>query len=71
VDGGSLVARMSAFDPFLSLACAYIAYSEDSMRNEVPYTHKGNYVAGFQRDPDGMWRIHWSVIAWQSASKKK
>jgi ketosteroid isomerase-like protein len=46
-------------------------YAEDSMRNEVPYTHKGNYVAGFRRDPDGMWRIHWSMIAWQSASKKK
>ena len=46
-------------------------YAEDSMRDGVPYTHKGNYVAGFRRDADGMWRIHWSVIAWQSASKKK
>ena len=46
-------------------------YVEDSMRDGVPYTHKGNYVAGFRRDPDGMWRVHWSVIAWQSPSKKK
>jgi ketosteroid isomerase-like protein len=46
-------------------------YAEDSLRDGVPYTHKGNYVAGFRRDPDGMWRVHWSVIAWQSASKKK
>jgi ketosteroid isomerase-like protein len=46
-------------------------YAEDSMRDGVPYTHKGNYVAGFRPDPDGMWRIHWSVIAWQSPSKKK
>ena len=46
-------------------------YAEDSMRDGVPFTHKGNYVAGFRLDPDGMWRIHWSVIAWQSASKKK
>jgi ketosteroid isomerase-like protein len=46
-------------------------YAEDSMRDGVPYTHKGNYVAGFRSDPDGMWRIHWSVIAWQSQSKKK
>ena len=46
-------------------------YAEDSMRDGVPYTHKGNYVAGFRRDPDGMWRVHWSVIAWQSPSKKK
>jgi ketosteroid isomerase-like protein len=46
-------------------------YAEDSMRDGVSYTHKGNYVAGFRRDPDGMWRVHWSVIAWQSPSKKK
>jgi ketosteroid isomerase-like protein len=46
-------------------------YSEDSLRDGVPFTHKGNYVAGFRRDADGMWRIHWSVIAWQSPSQKK
>lgn len=46
-------------------------YAEDSAREGVPFTHKGNYVAGFRRDPDGIWRIHWSIIAWQSPSKKK
>jgi ketosteroid isomerase-like protein len=46
-------------------------YAEDSMRDGVPYTHKGNYVAAFRSDPDGMWRVHWSIIAWQSPSKKK
>lgn len=46
-------------------------YNEDSMRDGVPYTHKGNYVAGFMRDPDGAWRIHWSVVCWQSPSHKK
>jgi ketosteroid isomerase-like protein len=46
-------------------------YSEDSMRDGVPYTHNGNYIAGFRLDPDGMWRVHWSVVCWQSASKKK
>jgi ketosteroid isomerase-like protein len=46
-------------------------YDEDSMRDGVPYTHRGNYLAGFRRDGDGMWRVHWSVVAWQSASKKK
>ena len=46
-------------------------YAEDSLRDGVPYTHKGNYVAGFRRDADGLWRVHWSVIAWQSPSKKK
>lgn len=46
-------------------------YDEDSMRSGVPYTHRGNYVAGFRRDPDGVWRIHWSVVCWQSPSHKK
>jgi ketosteroid isomerase-like protein len=46
-------------------------YSEDSMHDGVPYTHKGNYVAGFRHDSDGMWRVHWSVVSWQSPSKKK
>lgn len=46
-------------------------YDEDSMRDGVPYTHRGNYIAGFEHDPDGMWRVHWSAIVWQSASKKK
>ena len=46
-------------------------YAEDSLHDGVPYTHKGNYIAGFRRDPDGMWRVHWSVISWQSPSKKK
>lgn len=46
-------------------------YAEDSLRNGVPYTHKGNYIAGFERDPDGLWRVHWSVVSWQSPSQKK
>ena len=46
-------------------------YSEDSLRDGAAFTHKGNYIAGFRRDPDGLWRIHWSVIAWQSVSQKK
>jgi ketosteroid isomerase-like protein len=47
------------------------SYAEDSMRDGVPFTHKGNYLAGFKRDADGVWRVHWSVVAWQSPSKKK
>lgn len=46
-------------------------YAEDSERNGVPFTHTGNYVAGFRLDPDGEWRVHWSVVAWQSPSRKK
>jgi ketosteroid isomerase-like protein len=46
-------------------------YNEDSLRDGVPFTHKVNYIAGFRRDPDGMWRTHWSVVNAQSPSKKK
>ena len=46
-------------------------YDEDSLHDGVPFTHRGNYVAGFKRDADGMWRVHWSVVAWQSASHRK
>ena len=46
-------------------------YAEDSTRSGVPFTHTGNYIAGFRHDPDGVWRVHWSAIAWQSPSHKK
>ena len=46
-------------------------YVEDSTHSGVPFTHTGNYVAGFKHDPDGVWRIHWSAVVWQSASHKK
>ncbi len=46
-------------------------YSEDSSRDGTPFTHKVNYIAGFSRDPDGMWRVHWSVVCAQSPSEKK
>jgi ketosteroid isomerase-like protein len=46
-------------------------YREDSLHDGVPFTHDGNYIAGFRRDPDGMWRVHWSVVSWQSPSHKK
>jgi ketosteroid isomerase-like protein len=46
-------------------------YREDSLHDGVPFTHDGNYLAGFRRDLDGMWRVHWSVVSWQSPSHKK
>jgi ketosteroid isomerase-like protein len=46
-------------------------YNEDSVRDGTPFTHKVNYIAGFRRDPDGMWRVHWSVVCAQSPSEKK
>ena len=53
------------------LAIYRSTYTEDSMRDGVPYTHTGNFIAGFKHDPDGQWRVHWSVISWQSPSHKK
>ena len=46
-------------------------YDEDSLRDGVPFTHRVNFLAGFKRDADGQWRIHWSVVCAQSASHKK
>ena len=45
-------------------------YSEDSLNDGVPMTHKVNYIAGFRHDPDGVWRVHWSVVCAQSRSHK-
>jgi len=53
------------------LAVYRSTYDEDSSRDGVPFTHRVNYLAGFQRDGDGMWRIHWSVVCAQSPSHRK
>lgn len=53
------------------LAVYRSTYREDSTHDGVPYTHTGNYLAGFRLDPDGVWRVHWSVVSWQSPSHKK
>ncbi len=53
------------------LAIYRSTYDEDSLHDGVPFTHTGNYVAGLRPDPDGVWRIHWSIISWQSPSHKK
>jgi ketosteroid isomerase-like protein len=46
-------------------------YNEDSLRDGAPFTHRVNYIAGFRRDADGQWRVHWSVVCAQSPSHKK
>jgi ketosteroid isomerase-like protein len=46
-------------------------YDEDSAEAGVPMTHRVNYVAGFTRDADGAWRVHWSVVCAQERSHKK
>jgi ketosteroid isomerase-like protein len=46
-------------------------YDEDGVNNGVVMTHRVNYIAGFRRDPDGVWRIHWAVVNPQEHSHKK
>ena len=46
-------------------------YNEDSTEDGAPMTHKVNYIAGFRRDGDGAWRVHWSVVCAQERSHKK
>ncbi len=44
------------------------SYNEDSTRNGTPYTHVVNFLEGFRKDPDGHWKVHWSVVCAQSPS---
>jgi ketosteroid isomerase-like protein len=43
-------------------------YDEDSTLDGRPMTHRVNFVAGFRRESDGAWRVHWSVVAAQTRS---
>jgi ketosteroid isomerase-like protein len=46
-------------------------YYQDSAANGTPMTQKVNFVAGFRRQPDGSWKIAWSVVAAQERPHKK
>ncbi len=46
-------------------------YDENSVEQGRPFTHRVNYIAGFRRDPDGAWRVHWSVVCAQTPSHPK
>jgi ketosteroid isomerase-like protein len=46
-------------------------YNEDAINDGVLMTHRVDYLAGFKRDPDGMWRMHWAVINPEEHSHKK
>ena len=43
-------------------------YNEDSTNDGVPMTHRVNFIAGFKKEPDGAWKIEWSVVCAQSRS---
>lgn len=46
-------------------------YNEDSTNNGVAMTHTVNFIAGFERQSDGGWKVAWSVVCAQSPSHKK
>jgi len=46
-------------------------YNEDAINSGVLMTHRVDYLAGFERDPDGVWRMHWAVINPEEHSHKK
>lgn len=46
-------------------------YNEDGLRNGVPMTHKVNFVAEFERQTDGSWKMPWYVISPLEPSHKK
>jgi ketosteroid isomerase-like protein len=43
-------------------------YNEDSNDNGVALTHVVNFIADFQKQRDGSWKIEWSVVCAQSRS---
>ena len=46
-------------------------YFQDSTDNGTPMTQKVNFVACFKKQPDGAWKITWSVVAAQERPHKK
>lgn len=46
-------------------------YDEDSVEKGVPMTHRVNFIAGFRTQPDGSWKIAWSVVCAQGRSHAK
>ncbi|HVY88913.1 MAG TPA: hypothetical protein VG942_08600 [Hyphomonadaceae bacterium] len=46
-------------------------YFQDSVENGVAMTQKTNFLAGFEREPNGEWKIAWQVVAAQEKPHKK
>ena len=46
-------------------------YNEDSGRDGVLMTHKTNFIAGFKRQNDGLWRIVWYSVSNMEKSHPK
>jgi ketosteroid isomerase-like protein len=46
-------------------------YNQDSDDKGVPMTQKVNFLAGFKLQPDGSWKIGWSVVCATERPHKK
>ena len=46
-------------------------YNEESVDNGVPMTHRVNFIAGFKRQPNGEYKVTWSVVSSIEKSHKK
>jgi len=46
-------------------------YSEESVENGVPMTHRVNFIAEFKRNPKGAFQVVWSVVSSIEKSHKK
>lgn len=46
-------------------------YNEDSVENDVPMTHRVNFIAEFKRNAKGAFQVVWSVVSSIEKSHKK
>lgn len=53
------------------LAIYRSTYYQDSEDHGTPMTQKVNFVVGFRHQPDGSWKIGWSVVCAQERPHKK
>jgi ketosteroid isomerase-like protein len=65
------IARVTVANPSVDVAASgelavyhstYV-YNFTNPKTKGPVTEHGNYLAGYQRQPNGSWRIEWSVLS--------
>lgn len=46
-------------------------YNEDSTHDNVPFTHRVNFISGWSRSDNGSWMMDWYVVSPTEKSHKK
>ena len=46
-------------------------YDEESLQDGIPMTHRVNFIAEFKRQPDGAFKVIWSVVSSIEKSHRK